>query len=149
DALDYMNDQHDLQHVDIKPQNLLLLGGRIKVADFGLVKNLQGTCASVAGGVTPIYAAPEVFDGKVSRSSDQYSLPIVYQEMLTGHRPFPGKSALQLAHQHINCAPFLDPLPAGDRAVLSRALSKWPNQRYPNCRDMVNGLFEVRDQNER
>jgi serine/threonine protein kinase len=148
DALDYMNDQHDLQHADIKPQNLLLLGGRIKVADFGLVKNLQGTSASVAGGATPIYAAPEVFDGKVSRSSDQYSLAIVYQEMLTGHRPFPGKSALQLAHQHINCAPFLDPLPAGDRTVLSRALSKWPNQRYSNCGAMVSALFQAKDQGE-
>jgi serine/threonine protein kinase len=146
DALDYMNDQHDLQHADIKPQNLLLLGGRIKVADFGLVKNLQGASASVAGGVTPIYAAPEVFDGKVTRSSDQYSLAIVYQEMLTGHRPFPGKSALQLAHQHINCVPFLDPLPAGDRTVLSRALSKGPNQRYANCRAMVNALVHATDQ---
>jgi serine/threonine protein kinase len=148
DALDFMNDQHDLQHADIKPQNLLLLAGRIKVADFGLVKNLQGATASVAGGATPIYAAPEVFDGKVSRTSDQYSLAIVYQEMLTGHRPFPGKSALQLAHQHINCAPFLDPLPAPDRTVLSKALAKWPNQRYSNCRMMVNALLQFKDQNE-
>ena len=93
DALDYMNDHYGLQHLDIKPQNLLLVGGRIKIADFGLVKDLQGTSATATGGVTPVYASPEAFDGRVSRFSDQYSLAIVYQEMLTGVRPFPGKSA--------------------------------------------------------
>ena len=43
--------------------------------------------ASVTGGVTPVYAAPETFDGWVSRFSDQYSLAIVYQELLTGQPP--------------------------------------------------------------
>jgi serine/threonine protein kinase len=143
DALDYMNDHHDLQHLDIKPQNLLLVGGRIKVADFGLVKDLQGTSASATGGVTPIYAAPEAFDGRVTRSSDQYSLAIVYQEMLTGVRPFTGKSALQLAHQHINCPPVLDPLSAEDRIVMAKALAKSPSQRFATCREMINALLRA------
>jgi hypothetical protein len=143
DALDYMNDHHDLQHLDIKPQNLLLVGGRIKVADFGLVKDLQGTSASATGGVTPIYAAPEAFDGRVTRSSDQYSLAIVYQEMLTGVRPFAGKSALQLAHQHINCPPALDPLSPEDRIVMAKALAKSPGERYATCRDMIDALLHA------
>jgi hypothetical protein len=143
DALDYMNDHHDLQHLDIKPQNLLLVGGRIKVADFGLVKDLQGTSASATGGVTPIYASPEAFDGRVTRSSDQYSLAIVYQEMLTGVRPFAGKSALQLAHQHINCQPVLEPLPPEDRAVMARALAKSPADRFPTCREMIDALLHA------
>ena len=92
DALDYMNDHYGLQHLDIKPQNLLLVGGRVKIGDFGLVKDLQGTSATATGGVMPIYASPEAFDGKVSRFSDQYCLAVVYQEMLTGIRPFPGKT---------------------------------------------------------
>src|SRR5579864_1335869 len=100
DALDYMGEQYGLQHLDIKPQNLLLVGGRIKLADFGLVKDLEGSSVSATGGITPIYATPEAFDGRVSRFSDQYSLAIVYQEMLTGQRPFPGTTALQLAAQH-------------------------------------------------
>ena len=44
----------------------------------------------MTGGVTPVYAPPETFDGWVSRHSDQYSLAIVYQELLTGQRPFNG-----------------------------------------------------------
>ncbi len=42
-----MNLQHDLQHLDIKPQNLFLFGTHIKVADFGLVKDLEGFSARV------------------------------------------------------------------------------------------------------
>src|SRR5437868_5097858 len=85
EALDYMNEKHNLQHLDVKPRNLFLIGDRIKVADFGLVKQLERHSASgLLGGVTPLYAAPETFNGKISGSSDQYSLAIVYQEMLTG-----------------------------------------------------------------
>src|SRR5262249_27677723 len=72
--------------------------------------------------------------------SDQYSLAIVYQEMLTGQRPFPGTTALQLAAQHTSSPPLLDALPVQDRPVLARALAKVPEQRYPSCSDMVDAL---------
>ena len=49
------------------------------------------------GGVTPVYASPEGFDGRVSRYSDQYSLAIVYQENAHGRRPFPGTTWMQPA----------------------------------------------------
>src|SRR6516225_5026337 len=62
DGLDHLNDKHNLQHLDVKPRNLFLIGGRVKVADFGLVKNLERQSSSgLMSGVTPIYAPPETF----------------------------------------------------------------------------------------
>ena len=140
DALDYMSEQHSLQHLDVKPENLLLLGGRIKVADFGLVKDIQDHTASMMGGLTPVYAPPEVFEGRPSRHSDQYSLAIVYQEMLTGVLPFPGRTAAQLAAQHLNARPRLTSLPEGDQGPIGQALAKKPEQRFARCSDLVDAL---------
>src|SRR5207247_1641938 len=82
EALDHMNEKHGLQHLDIKPRNLFLISDRVKVADFGLVKHLERTSGSgLLGGVTPLYASPETFSGKITDRSDQYSLAIVYQEL--------------------------------------------------------------------
>lgn len=141
DALDYMSDKYGLQHLDIKPENLLLVGGRVKVADFGLVKDLQDTNCTTIGGVTPLYATPEAFDGKASRQSDQYSLAIVYQEMLTGVLPFPGVTTAQLAAQHLHSPPLLAALSEADRPVIARALSKQPEGRFTTCREMVDRLL--------
>jgi serine/threonine protein kinase len=141
EALDLMNGQYQLQHLDIKPQNLFLVHSHVKVADFGLVKDLEGVQAAVTGGVTPVYAAPETFDGWVSRFSDQYSLAIVYQELLTGVRPFSGTNLRQLILQHLQSPPNVAPLPPGDQPVILRALSKNPDQRFPSCRDLVHALL--------
>ena len=143
DALDYMNSQHSLQHLDVKPENLLLVGGRIKVADFGLVKDIQETTCSMMGGLTPIYAPPEVFDARPSRWSDQYSLAIVFQEMLTGVLPFPGKTAAQLAAQHLSAKPRLSALPGHDQPIIARALAKDPGQRFASCKEMVSALLHA------
>jgi serine/threonine protein kinase len=140
EALDLMNGQYQLQHLDIKPQNLFLIYNHVKVADFGLVKDLEGMRASVTGGVTPVYAAPETFDGWVSRFCDQYSLAIVYQELLTGQRPFNGNNVRQLILQHLQASPNLTPLPESDREAIGRALAKQPDERFPTCRDLVRML---------
>ncbi len=142
EALDLMNDVHQLQHLDIKPQNLFLLYNHVKVADFGQVKDLEGLVASVTGGITPVYAAPETFDGIVSRFCDQYSLACVYQELLTGQRPFDGTSMQQLLMQHLQSPPNLLPSPANERSALAKALSKKPEDRFPNVSSMVRAIRE-------
>ncbi len=147
EALDLMNNQYQLQHLDIKPQNLFLVHNHVKVADFGLVKDLEGWVASVTGGVTPVYAAPETFDGWVSRFSDQYSLAIVYQEILTGKRPFAGTTVRQLIVQHLQATPDLSSLPEEDRPAIARALSKTPEQRYPSCTEFVEALMNSAGEN--
>jgi eukaryotic-like serine/threonine-protein kinase len=143
DALDYISQQFSLQHLDVKPENLLLVGGRIKVADFGLVKDLQDVNSSIVGGMTPVYAAPELFDGHPSIHSDQYSLAIVYQEMLTGVLPFEGRTTAQLAAQHLHSRPRLDRLPDTDEPTIARALAKDPERRFGGCRDMIEALMDA------
>jgi serine/threonine protein kinase len=146
EALDWMNHQFGLQHLDIKPRNLFLVSKHVKVADFGLVTSLwetgaKGSAIPFMGMTTPPYSAPEVFRGAVSPYSDQYSLAIVYQELLTGVFPFRGKNARQLAMQHDQAEPDLSPLPPADRSVMARALTKDPRQRFPSCTALIAALF--------
>jgi serine/threonine protein kinase len=140
EALDLMNAQFNLQHLDIKPQNLFLLYNHVKVGDFGLVKDLEGMFAQMTSGVTAAYAAPETFEGVVSRFSDQYNLAIAFQELLTGYLPYNGTTGRQLMLQHLTGVPNLEPLPSTDRPVVGRALSKQPEQRHPSCLDFVRAL---------
>jgi serine/threonine protein kinase len=141
EALDLMNEEFQLQHLDIKPQNLFLVHNHIKVADFGLAKDMgDKAAATITGGVTPVYAAPETFDGWLSRYSDQYSLAIVYQEILTGQRPFTGSTMRQLVLQHLQASPDLTSLPIADRTVVGRALNKNPDERFPTCVEFVKAL---------
>ena len=145
EVLDLMNQEHQLQHLDIKPRNLFLVGRHVKVADFGLVNSLADLQSDQPsslqlGAITPTYAAPESFAGKISSSSDQYSLAIAYYELLTGSVPFDGKSFRQLAMQHTQAAPCLSALPESDRPIVARALAKNPNERFPTCGAFVDAL---------
>lgn len=140
DALDFMRQRHGLQHLDVKPGNLLIQSGHVKVGDFGLTKDIAKAEVSIVGGFTPQYAPPELLEGKPHANSDQYSLAIVYQTMLTGSPPFTGRTAAQIAAQHLSSPPDLTPLPACDRPVVSRALSKNPRARFKSCRDFIDEL---------
>ncbi len=142
DVLDLMNLRHGLQHLDVKPGNLFLVSDHVKVADFGLVRSLAehgGTGVSL-GALSALYAAPELFRNSISPSSDQYSLAIVYQELLTGTLPFTGKSARQLMLLHSTAEPDLSALPEADRTVVARALAKDPARRYPTCTEFLRAL---------
>ena len=144
EVLDLLNQKFDLQHLDVKPRNLFLVSNHVKVADFGLVNSLADAVTeklhAALNAVTPLYAAPELFLGKLSRHCDQYSLGIVFQELLTGTMPFTGKNLRQLLLQHTQEDPDLQPLPAHDRAIVARALAKNPDHRFASCLDFVRAL---------
>jgi serine/threonine protein kinase len=143
EALDLMNQQYNLQHLDIKPQNIFLLYNHVKLGDFGLVKDLEGKFATVTSGVTAVYAAPETFEGVVSRYCDQYNLAIAYQELLTGELPVNGTTSRQLMMQHLTGAHNLMPLPPADRPVVGRALSRKPEDRFASCAEFVRALAQA------
>ena len=127
EVLDLFNDQFQLQHLDIKPQNLFLLYNHVKVADFGQVKDLEGLMAQVTGGITPVYAAPETFDGVITRYCDQYSLACVYQELLTGH-----PAVRRLQHESVAHAapePAAEPGTRRRRATGPPCCERWRRSR--------------------
>jgi serine/threonine protein kinase len=144
EVLDLLNQKFDLQHLDVKPRNLFLVSNHVKVADFGLVNSLSAAVTdklhAALSAVTPLYAAPELFLGKLSRHCDQYSLGIVFQELLTGTLPFSGKNMRQLLLEHTQVDPDLSPLPSHDRAIVARALAKNPEHRFASCLDFVRAL---------
>jgi serine/threonine protein kinase len=143
EALDLISARHGLQHLDVKPANLFLVSGRAKVGDYGLVsRSQQGDGGDRRnGGFTPRYAPPELIDGRVHPRSDQYSLALVYFELLTGRFPWDAKSANDLIMMHAAVEPNLDPLPPADRPVVARALAKDPADRFPNCMGLVRALL--------
>ncbi len=146
EALDVLSDKHGLQHLDIKPANLFVLGDHIKVGDYGLVSKCLHTIENdgqvVSRGLTPRYVPPEVLDGIVDARSDQYSLALVFAEMLTGIHPFPGPSSKQFLLQHATSPPNLTHLGPSDQSAILRSLSKVPSERFPSCLAMVESILQ-------
>lgn len=141
EALDMMGSKYGLQHLDVKPENIFLVSGHAKVGDYGLVRRAElGGEASTASGFTPKYTSPEVLVGKVDIRSDQYSLALLYAELLTGRFPYPGRMAQQIMLQHMQGTPDLSELPPLDRVTVERALAKDPAGRFPSCLAFVREL---------
>lgn len=140
EVLDLLSEQHGLQHLDIKPGNLFLSSGHIKVADFGLVQPRNTSIQGAALAFSPPYAPPELFDGRIEPSADLYALAVTYQELLTGARPYSAVEVRALIFQHIQGRPDLSQLPASDRPIVQQAISREVSQRFPSCRAFVEAL---------
>jgi serine/threonine protein kinase len=147
-ALDFLNEPRhtregksglSIQHRDVKPHNLLLVGDTVKLADFGLARLLERQVTGHTGAMTPAYAAPEFFKGQTSSQSDQYSLAVTYCQLRGGRLPFAG-SPEQMMMGHAQEAPDLGMVPEPERPAVARALSKDPAARWPSCRAFVQAL---------
>jgi serine/threonine protein kinase len=128
-----------VQHRDVKPANLLLSNGGVKVADFGLAKALEQTVASNSGAGTIAYTAPECFKGVLTQQTDQYSLAVTYYHLRTGRPLFQGDQA-KVMYAHLQLEPDLSHLPPREAIVLLRALAKEPQKRWPNCLTLADEL---------
>lgn len=141
DALDHLNEKHDLPHLNVKPTNLFVINGRVKTCDFGLVNVIdRQNSAGLPSGMSPVYAAPEAFTGRVFRQSDQFSLAIVYCELLCDRRPYPGKNVRQLAVQKMSDLPDLSYLHEAERDIVAKALARDPAKRFGNCAEFIDAL---------
>jgi serine/threonine protein kinase len=140
EALDDLYEEHRLHHLALHPGNLVLLDGRIRLCDFGLVHLLWLPAGASMAQLNPRYAAPERGDGAVERSADLFSLALIYQEMLTGIHPWRGPSAPRAAQSRRVPKLDLDHLNGLDRAVIAKALALDPHDRYGTCTEWVDAL---------
>jgi serine/threonine protein kinase len=143
-ALDYLNNQQHLisgqwlsvQHCDVTPANLLLFGQTIKLSDFGLTTTLAGRDKVHCRAGTPAFAAPEIFEGRLTQRSDQYGLAMCYCQLRGGRLPFADEpSNFQVPHGR--GAPQLDMLDAVERAPVARALATFAQDRWTSCSDLI------------
>ncbi len=146
-ALDYIH-ARGVVHRDVKPSNLLLLpDGRVKITDFGIA-HLSWAPMTRSGEVigTPAFMAPEqITTGDVSPATDVYALGLVAFEMLTGTRPFRGRSYAELLMRVIDAPPasvrdFEPSLPPAVDQVMARALAKDPRARFASASALVEAL---------
>jgi serine/threonine-protein kinase len=142
--------ERGVTHRDIKPANVLLTSqGRAKVIDFGLAKDAEAqTILTLSGNVvgTPAYMAPEQARGEGSGPpADLYSCGILSFLMLTGRKPFEGKSLVDTLNKQINdpLPPIRDVTPECPEAleeVVRKMCAKEPGRRHKSPNEAIVAL---------
>lgn len=149
-ALDFLNTQrHEyagqlvaVQHGDVKPENLVLLGGSVMLCDFGVARTLgagSDTRGTSLGG-SLAYMAPECLAGQTSNHSDQFSLAISYVELRTGHLPFADESMSQVIEDRRRGQLNLEGLSADEGRVIRRACCVNPDKRFKSSVELIEAL---------
>lgn len=152
DALQHAHSRNII-HCDIKPQNILIDKYlNPKITDFGIAKMISNQTtvytAAVMGSVH--YISPEqAVGGKITASSDVYSLGVVLFEMLTGQVPFTGNTAVSVAMMHAekpvpSLSDFMDGVPEGLQHIIDRALAKKAEDRYQNADELRRDLLDLK-----
>lgn len=149
DALQFAH-ENGVIHRDLKPANVLFRNASTPVlTDFGIAR-LQDTDATrltrpgmVIG--TPAYMSPEqALGAPVDGRSDQYSLGVLFYEMLARKLPFSGDNTMALAYHHVNTAP--PPLPLRfdfAQPLIEKMMAKNPKERYPDLKTFARELRSV------
>jgi DNA-binding NarL/FixJ family response regulator len=133
-------------HRDLKPANVMLREDNSPVLiDFGLARrSLEDSDTTGVGQVlgSPFYISPEQSQGhRVDARTDIYSLGVMFYEMLTGQRPYTGRTAIAVMKQH--CAaplPILPEATAAQQPLLDRLMAKNPAARYASAEELLADL---------
>lgn len=152
-ALDFSH-RHQIIHRDVKPANIMITrAGAVKVMDFGIARALgegQNVTQTAAVIGTAQYLSPEQARGEaVDARSDVYAAGCVLFELLTGEPPFTGDTPVAVAYQHVREDPRspsqVNPaVPPALDAVVLKALSKNPANRYQSAAEMRSDMVRVR-----
>ncbi|MEH1126603.1 serine/threonine-protein kinase [Micromonospora sp. CPCC 206061] len=133
-------------HRDVKPGNLLIQpNATVVLVDFGVARSAAAGSVTKTHEVigTALYMAPEQVSKKpLSPATDVYALGAVAYHCLAGRPPYEGENALQVALQRLEGEPdpLPDDVPEGVRAVVTRAMAREPEDRYPNAEALADAM---------